>query len=473
MSAPRPIIVAEFNELCPWLIDRWMGEGRLPNFQCLHDTANVFTTIADVTDPANLEPWIQWYSLHTGLAFDQHGVFHLTEGTRAEHDDIWHAAHRAGKTVASMASMNNRAFAFPGSFYVADPWCEAGNAFPAELNLYGRFVAGNVQEYSNPDQKGGLGEALRFVRFLAGHGLSAGTAAAIVRQIASERLIERGLSWRRASLLDRLQFDVFRHYHRRRRPDFATFFINSTAHFQHSYWRQFQPEAFSVKPSPEEVALYRDAILFGYQTMDRLLGRFIALAQETEARLILATALSQQPYLAAEAQGGKHFYRLRDVEALFRAHALPFANIDPTMTHQYLVTFAAAAELAKARETLGAFRTGSGESLFDFNARTEGGLYFSCGLSRPVADSEPIVLPDGTSMPFSTLLYRIDATKSGRHHPDGALWIGDGRHARHETPVSILDVFPTLLDLMGIEPSGNNGRRGTSLVPHLGGGRGH
>ena len=452
------LIFAEFNELCPWLIERWMDEGKLPNFRRLQRRSVIFTTNADVTDPLNLEPWIQWYSLHTGLSFDQHGVFHLTQGATAEHDDLWHVAHAAGLRVGSFASMNTHAFAFPGSFYVADPWCEDGNASPPELNIYNRFVAHNVREYSNPDQALTVADAAKFVAFMATHGLSARTAGAIIAQLAAERVRDHRLSWRRAALLDRMQFDVFRHYQRKFRPHFSTYFINSTAHLQHSYWRQFDPDAFAVKPSDDDRALYGEAMLFGYQAMDRLLAEFMTLAEETGAMLVFLTALSQQPYTQAEDSGGKHFYRLRDVEALFRRFGLSFADIDPTMTHQYLARFALDEARDQARETLSAFRTTDGRALFDFNARTESGLYFSCNVFTEVAPDAMIETPQGT-LPFSDLLYKIDATKSGRHHPDGALWFASGAHAPMRDPVSILDVFPTALDLLGVErPPGRDGR---------------
>src|SRR5205807_237982 len=98
-------------------------------------------------------------------------------------------------------------------------------------------------------------------------------------------------------------------YYRKYRPQFSTFFLNSTAHFQHVYWRALEPEAFAVKPTDAERAKYRDAIRFGYRNMDELLGRFLRLAGP-ETTLVFCTALSQQPYLKQEAAGGKHFYRV-------------------------------------------------------------------------------------------------------------------------------------------------------------------
>ncbi len=109
--------------------------------------------------------------------------------------------------------------------------------------------------------------------------------------------------------MDRLQWDVFCHYYWKCRPDFSTFFVNSTAHYQHTYWRNMTPENFQIKPSDEENRAYGGAILYGYQQMDVLMGKFMKMAGRDKT-LIFCTGLSQQPYLKAEASGGRHYYRL-------------------------------------------------------------------------------------------------------------------------------------------------------------------
>jgi hypothetical protein len=66
---------------------------------------------------------------------------------------------------------------------------------------------------------------------------------------------------------------------------------------------------------------------------------------------------------------------------------------------------------------------------------------------------------------FFDLFYSIDAIKSGRHHPDGVLWLRTGRHTVHPEPVSILDIAPTIYDLIGVgELVDGDGLRGASLV---------
>jgi hypothetical protein len=466
MTQPaRPIIALELNELCPPLLDRWMADGSLPNFKRFHDSAEVFRTQADVSEPEKLEPWIQWYSIHTGLSYDQHGVFHLTDGARAEHDDIWRTLIEAGRRVFSFASMNVRPFAAPGSLFVGDPWTENGDAHPPELNAYNRFVGHNVREYSNREQGLTAGDYAAFLRFLVTHGLSAGTAWRTVRQLAEEKMRDPHLSYRRVAILDALQFDVFAHYHRAMRPDFASFFVNSVAHLQHSYWRYMEPDAFPLKPDETERARYAEAIRYGYVAMDWLIGRFLKLADRQGATLLFQTALSQQPFVKYDAKGGQRFYRLRDARAFLHEAGIAHVDVDPTMTNQYMLTFQDDAGRDAARARLGAFEYEDGRKLFDFPAHvTEKALYFgpqvpnSGGTSATVTDRG-----SGRAFAAAELVYELDATKSGCHHPVGALWIRNGTHRVHEGLVSILDTFPTILDMMEVKSEAGSARTGTSL----------
>ena len=71
-----PVVLVEFNELCPDMLARFMGAGALPNFRRFFESSQIYTTAAG-ENPPNLEPWIQWITVHTGLRLNGHGVFHL------------------------------------------------------------------------------------------------------------------------------------------------------------------------------------------------------------------------------------------------------------------------------------------------------------------------------------------------------------------------------------------------------------
>src|SRR5207253_786601 len=124
---------------------------------------------------------------------------------------------------------------------VPDPWTVGMPPSPEELSAYYLFVQRNVQEYTNDPVPLSKGDYARFLKFMALHGLSLRTVKSIAAQLWSERRAGKG-RWKRATILDKLQRDLFLHYFKKLRPSFSTFFLNSTAHFQHAHWRNMDPE---------------------------------------------------------------------------------------------------------------------------------------------------------------------------------------------------------------------------------------
>jgi len=450
----RKLIFLEFNEICPPLLDRWMAAGELPNFRRFYEDSEVFTTVTDVDSGPHLEPWVQWYSLHTGIRTERHRVFNLTDGTRAAHEDVWGILRRHNLRVMNCSSMNARAFEGDGNFYMPDPWCNSQMPFPEEVNRFYRVVSHQVRQYTSRDSGLGLREYLSFLRFLIGHGLGFKTVRAVLGQLAGERFSRGKTSWKRVSLLDRMQADVFRHYWRELQPDFATFFVNSTAHYQHAYWRCMDPEPFVVKPSDAERRRYGGAVLHGYRQMDALLADFFRL-ERAGATLVLASAMSQQPFLRCESTGGQRFFRPHKVEALLARLEIRPERIEPVMTHQFVVHFADDAGAEHARRTLREARM-DGQAVFGLDpAATGRKILFDCCVHHEVPEGSVVTLPGDPprTLRFSEQFYMIDAMKSGKHHPEGVLWFKRGHHRLHQERVSVLDILPTILSAFGLPKS--------------------
>jgi hypothetical protein len=241
------------------------------------------------------------------------------------------------------------------------------------------------------------------------------------------------------------------------------FFSNSTAHFQHTYWRNMDPGPFQVKPTAEEQAKFGDAVVFGYQQMDFLIGEFLKLAGKTTT-LIFSTALSQQPCLIYEDQGGKCLYRPRDFASFLAfAGVEGYAEIAPVMAEEFNVRFNDEAGAQKGEEKLKALET-SGCPVLRVHRRGKE-VFCGCRIHTPVQREAVLQARDSNhSARFYELLYRTEGLKSGMHHPDGMLWIrfpGKEHHV-HDRKVPLVDVAPTLLDLFSVAAPGY--MRGGSLL---------
>jgi len=255
-----------------------------------------------------------------------------------------------GVSAGNCSSMNARGFESDDGFFLPDPWCTKEKVDPPELGIFHRVVSRQVREYINKDQGLSKSDYFAFLKFLGTHGLGAGTVSSICRQLAGKVFSSGKTSWKRVPLLDNIQFDVFRYCWRKKKLRYSSLFVNSVAHYQHAYWRHFQPEAFETPPSDDEIEQYGGAVFYGYSEMDKIVGKFLKLESEG-ARFVFASALSQKPFLKHDWVGGQIFYRPKNVETPLAELGVESMDVQPVMTHHFLAHFGSedAAKTAKER----------------------------------------------------------------------------------------------------------------------------
>jgi hypothetical protein len=461
MEVGLPVVLLELNELSPTLMERFIGDGKLPNFRRLRGRSMVFLTKAE--EPAReLEPWIQWVNVHAGVPYSEHGIFNLSEGHKLRHKCVWDVVSDAGASVWVCGSMNVRYDEGIRGYILPDPWSTDVAPHPSTLLPYFRFVQQNVLEYTSDRIPLTKTDYARFLHFMVAHGLSSWTVNSILQQLFAEKATHIG-RWRRAFILDKLQFDLFGAIYRRLQPRFSTFFLNSTAHMQHMYWRNMEPELFKVAPNADEQNKYASAIMLGYQQMDQLLGRLFKLLGD-KAIIIFATALSQQPCVAYDEAGGKQVYRPKDFTSL-----LDFADITgpykvaPVMAEQFWIHLQNTAAAVDAEEKLAALRVGQQRAMA--TRRDGASVFAACGIKRSIDRNSVLRIEESEKgMPFYELFYAIEGIKSGMHHPEGMLWICDPRrpHRIHEETVGLITIAPTILEMLGIKKPAH--MKGESLV---------
>lgn len=430
IDVPAPVLVLEFNELSPTLMDEFVAAGHLPGFRRLRDSSRTYVTDA-AEDEERLNPWVQWVTVHTGVGVDEHGVRRLGESHHLAVPTVAEVVSGAGGTVWLCGPMNVAPTTPTRGAWLPDPWNGDAAATPPELEAFAAVVRANVQEHTSTST--GLTKAAyaRFAWFAVRHGLRPRTVAEAIRQLAGERT--RGLPrGRRALVLDRLQWDVFWWYHRRLRPELATFFSNSTAHFQHLHWGE------------------EDPVLAGYVAMDRLVLEALDRVGDTHA-VVLCTGLSQ--HANVEGRGDYDgFHRPKDLGALGSALGLTgVRDVSPVMAEQFHLRFDAPAAAATAAATL---RAASLEGRPAFDVREQGDdLLVGAAAFHPVTPGADLHVA-GVERPFASLFYWVESPRAGTHHPDGILWIrppgGGPRQDGGRVPLT--SVAPTLLSLLGVEP---------------------
>jgi predicted AlkP superfamily phosphohydrolase/phosphomutase len=381
------------------------------------------------------------------MAAQEHGALRLSEGVAIKEKSIWDLLSDDGQKVWNCGSMNAN-FSKPlNGYFLPDPWSDHTSAYPeGEFDDFYKFVRAAVHK----NKKMGAKEALAFGAFVARHGLSSESVLTIAKQLVHERRTKK-FGWRRASVLDRVQWDVFRHYYQKERPQFSTFFINSVAHYQHHYWRNMEPEKFSIKPSEAEQQEFQNAILFGYQEQDQLLGKVMELAGN-EASIWFCSALSQQAYTAAEASGGKHYYRMSADDVPSRVLGIKAKHrYEPVMSDQFYLRFDSEEEASAAAKQLLSFKVGDEQAL---GVRYESGkdVFGFCKIRHPLPKDAMLSGEGVQASRYADSFNMIAAPKSGFHHPEGLLWVRSPArsHRVYEEHVSLKSIAPAVLRAFGV-----------------------
>jgi hypothetical protein len=175
-----------------------------------------------------------------------------------------------------------------------------------------------------------------------------------------------------------------------------------------------------------------------------------------QTTVVLASALSQQPCLLYEHEGGKAFYRPRTFDRLFAfAGVADWIAVAPVMAHQFHVEFASADAARVAADRLQAVRVGDRHALAV--ERNGPQLFAWCAITSTLDLSARLdTRVDGIERAehFFSVFFKVDGIKSGMHHPDGLFWIRRPglAHACFDEPVALDLVAPTLLAELGIGP---------------------
>lgn len=451
----KKLICAEFNELCPSLLEKWMGEGVLPNFSAFYQQSLVYKTQADAPPP-NLEPWIQWFTIHTGVPFSEHKVAKLTDGPRSDKEDIWTYLASKGVAVGNFSSMNSKGFEHNDGFYFPDPWSTTESPFPEELKSSYNFISSSVKGHMAGQKSA---STLGFLKYYLSKAFSLTTSSKILFQLISEKF-NKANYWKRTFILDWISLDLFSSLLKAKKPQFVTFFSNSTAHIQHTYWRHMEPEKFKVLPPQEEIDKYQAAIKTAYINHDVLLGKLMKLADKLNYKIILSSALSQQAFTKYEEQGGQRFYRLKNVNEFLQQMGFGEMQALPVMTHQFRVACEDQSKLQVLKEKLEAIKIDN-KPLFYLNLDDKGGV-LACAISSEM-NLEQVIDLNGQPLQLKQILTKLDDMKSGGHHPEGILWIESETHSVVEEPTDLVNMFPTVCDFFDVEVK--PGLSGQSLLP--------
>jgi hypothetical protein len=411
-SRSRKLLLIELNEVNFDVVSSYVASerSRFPAFDRLLSGRWVRTTAEKRYE--ELEPWIQWPSVHNGLSYQDHDIFRLGDVVGTKVPQMFEQLEQRGLSVGCISAMNAENRLRAPAYFIPDPWTRT----PPDRTWWSSALTDAISQAVGDNSQGHISAksavqiGLGLMRFAQPkhYGLYWRLASA-----------SRGASWRKALLLDLLLHDVHSRLFGARQPDFSTLFLNAGAHIQHHYFFNARPirEQTHLRNPAWYVSPHTDPVGEMLDVYDRIIGEYLDMP---DVEVLVATGLSQRPYDRV-----KFYYRLRDHATFLRSLGVPFKAVAPRMTRDFLIEFETRQQAdAGARQLARVKVSGTDEPLFGDIDNRGTSLFVTLTYPSEINASVTFEL-DGYKRPLAPHVVFV-AIKNGMHQEDGFAFFTPG-----------------------------------------------
>ena len=412
----KKILVVEINEVNFDLVEKYIAEGHLPNFKKFF-TDHGYTKTHSESNQNVLNPWVQWVTGHTGLNYEEHKVRRLGDMQDKPYEQIWERIERMGKSVGVFVAFNAKNNLKNPAFFLGDPWSREQRVLPKSAQW-----ADDALKQITHDYASGRIAISSLLKLLA----SSARNLRVKNYLRFISYLKGYLSRKfyRALLCDLLLSDIFIRMYKRTQPDFATCFVNGAAHVQHHYMFSSKFYEGDIK-NPEW--FYKsgiDPLEEVYKLYDYMLGEIVN-SVDDNTRIMLMTALSQEAHDRLSI-----YYRLNDHAKHLDELGVPYTDIQPLMTEDFIVRFKDVADAKKGQEIFESVHTQLDNDIFYTTTADDN--------SRENATSASVYYVDNRN---DGSLYIQLKPSNDKYPQDFTLYFGDGKEIHHfEKQVSFVSI---------------------------------
>ncbi len=419
------LIFLELNEVSFEFIQKYINKGKLDNFKKFINTYGLSKTSSE-SEYKNLEPWIQWVTIHSGKKFNQHNVFRLGD-ISDEIKNVWDELDKKDVNSCLISPMNALNPNLENSLFIPDPWTDTTASEGFFFKLLHESISSMVGDNSKKNFK--LIDLLKFSIIFFRFARVSNYFTFFSLFVSSFKN-----SWRRAIFLDLILFDVFINLNKLKKYSYSSIFLNAAAHIQHHYF--YSSSAYEGKQiNPEWYCPHgTDPLIEIYEAYDKILGNVLKIYPDS--RIIIATGLSQTP-----TEKSVFYWRLKDHENFLNEFSIPFAKVEPRMSRDFLISFDEENHQKEAKDILNSLCL-KGEKLFDIDERRKS-LFVTLTYKENITEKF-FITNKGVTMkkPFFEYISLV-ALKNGQHHQDG--YFIDSKFDNHKSVFEIKDIFEKVI----------------------------
>jgi hypothetical protein len=344
----KRLILLELNEINFDVVEKYLTKdsARFPSLKKLLTGARIRTSCEK--QYKELEPWIQWVSVHTNKTYAEHGVFRLGDIVGSGVPQIFEQLEQAGYKVGAISAMNAENRLKKPAYFLPDPWTQTRSDSSWWSRSLGQAVSQAVND--NAQARITLKSAL-----LVTLGLLRFAQIRHYQRYLSLIVASRHKSWLKPLVLDLLLHDLHWTMFNNKRPNFSTLFLNAGAHIQHHYFFNAEPiRNYSKNKNPSwYVGEDQDPLADVLGLYDMIVGEYFS---RTDTDVVLATGLAQKPY-----ERVKFYYRLKSHANFLSELGIYFSEVLPRMTRDFLITFENDSHALLAQDILASISVSDGD----------------------------------------------------------------------------------------------------------------
>ncbi len=141
------LILLELNEINFDVVKYYIDRGiSLPAMNHVLKSGLITTKAESEYD--NLEPWIQWVSVHTGKEYEEHNVFRLGDFVNSKEEQFFEKVEKAGFNVGAISPMNAANRLKNPSYFIPDPWTQTKSDKSFLSKIISEAIAQSVNDNS-------------------------------------------------------------------------------------------------------------------------------------------------------------------------------------------------------------------------------------------------------------------------------------------------------------------------------------
>tara|TARA_A100001011_G_scaffold400426_1_gene514887 strand:+ start:2389 stop:3687 length:1299 start_codon:yes stop_codon:yes gene_type:complete len=403
------LVLIELNEINFDALSFYIERGEhLPGFKKLIEKGIVNTEAEH--DYENLEPWIQWSSVHTGKTFEDHKIFRLGDIVNSSEDQFFEKVENAGFSVGAVSPMNAENMLKNSAYFIPDPWTQT----PSDGSYLSKSITDAIIQAVNDNSQ----KKLKFKTVIN----LVMAFFALVKLSSYFKMIKYALKafgkpWRKALFLDMLLYEIHKTLFKRKSPNFSTLFLNAGAHIQHHYFfNSPYVDSKELKNPDWYIGKDFDPFLEMLKVYDEMLCDLFYM-QNTE--IIIATGLSQKPY-----EQLKFYYRIKEHASFLKEVGVEFKDVVPRMTRDFLISFDTKEQALKAEKQLSKILVNNEVRLFEEIDNRGIDIFVVLTYPSEITDKTTISYL-GKELLLNDLVTFV-AIKNGEHQSKGFAYFSEG-----------------------------------------------